>query len=261
MEQPRPQPKSSDTLFYFLVFATLSQFIGDWLSPAPNADETAVDASVEDKEEISKRPESSWASLGLALRWAPAESDAFLPRLFRAEPPTEDVMIVEEVNDDLLISSLSESNASRDAESSLSVVSRFKMGGVEIEEYREETKSPLASTTITQEPQADIQVETSNTSANKGRVTSDKPKSSQPESTKRTTKTSRKTRRKSAHSQPKVVQKSSQVGPQSRQSRPKSGQSWSKEGPESGKYVRVCQRGWAGRPWARNTKTPHLYLY
>ena len=23
--------------------------------------------------------------------------------------------------------------------------------------------------------------------------------------------------------------------------------------------LRVCQRGWAGRPWARNPKTPHFY--
>ena len=23
--------------------------------------------------------------------------------------------------------------------------------------------------------------------------------------------------------------------------------------------MRVCQRGWAGRPWARNPKTPHFY--
>ena len=23
--------------------------------------------------------------------------------------------------------------------------------------------------------------------------------------------------------------------------------------------VEVCQRGWAGRPWARNPKTPHFY--
>ena len=106
MEQPRPQPKASFTLFYFLFFATLAQLTGDWLSP-PATDKQ--EESFDDKVEESAPHDSFWVSVGSALRWAPANADAFLPSLLRSQRPVENVMIVEEVSDDLLISTLSES--------------------------------------------------------------------------------------------------------------------------------------------------------
>ena len=142
MEQPRPQPKASHTLFYFLIFATSAQIIGDWLSPSPSQDTS--DGSQE-AAPMADDVSSSWASLGLALRWAPHNSDAFLPQLFRSRPPAEEVMIVEEVNDDLLISSLAESAPQGAKEGELSetqeahgVSGRFRMGDVEIEDYRDD---------------------------------------------------------------------------------------------------------------------------
>ena len=49
---------------------------------------------------------------GRILRWTPQEPSAFLPRLFRTESKEEPQLVVEEINDDLLISDLSDHEAS-----------------------------------------------------------------------------------------------------------------------------------------------------
>jgi lysophospholipase L1-like esterase len=100
MEHPRPQPHASYTLIYFLLIAALSQVIGESLRPnyATRIIEEGAQEPIEDPSLLSKSSR--------LLRWTPAEASAFLPKIFRESEEHEPQLIVEEINDDLLISDL-----------------------------------------------------------------------------------------------------------------------------------------------------------
>jgi hypothetical protein len=100
MEHPRPQPHASYTLIYFLLIAALSQVIGESLRPnyATRIIEEGAQEPIEDPSLLSKSSR--------LLRWTPAEASAFLPKIFRKSEEHEPQLIVEEINDDLLISDL-----------------------------------------------------------------------------------------------------------------------------------------------------------
>ena len=105
MEHPRPQPEASYTLIYLLLMATVSQAVGEVIR--------APEAVIESTELMNKEQievdlfRSVLNKTSRFMRWTPAEATAFLPRLFRTNEAREPELIIEDINDDLLISDLS----------------------------------------------------------------------------------------------------------------------------------------------------------
>ena len=118
MEHPRPQPEASYTIIYLLIIAALAQLVGEAIR-LPEADESVQGEQQSIRTFISQT--------GRLLRWTPAEASSFLPKLFRGETEEEPPLIVEEINDDLLISDLSSDETAR-----AKTDDRFTMDEVEI---------------------------------------------------------------------------------------------------------------------------------